>query len=266
MGADKMLTNSVLQWRTRTFLFCHTSVDGQPLSPLGSCIHLGGKLFATCDHLLKNSGKHFVVANETSYQDWTPVGRMATTLAIAEATIVARWPEHDVAYIRVSTNLMANAPVGFNYDPRIAMGMCVGFTGYPFAANGRLNLSASSGIVASLVTVDRFGIQVRTIQIDGMSNEGNSGGPLFAGSTGHLMGMMARRYDPLGHLDRAVTFGDISLLRDRTNIAFAISVDHLVELMPSAFHSEIQATDASSQLSLSPVISAFSPERVDRGM
>jgi S1-C subfamily serine protease len=226
-----LLTNSVKAWRGITFLICKKVDDS--IIPLGTAFSLGGKYVATNEHLINGQGDLCLSISPSAWHDWIPTSRLAYADPV-RVTVIAQSFELDIAILEAEFSSPPVIPL--LVDNRINMGTSVGFVGFPFAPppTMRLNLVATHGMIASLIETDRFGVGVKTIQIDAMSHEGNSGGPLFLATTGALIGIMARRYDPLSSMQRALTLGDVGIIRDRTNIAFAIFIDHLLEVIPPA--------------------------------
>lgn len=81
----------------------------------------------------------------------------------------------------------------FSEDNKVYVGQRVCVFGYPF---GKENLSMNQGIISSIY--ERCGVKV--FQIDGIVNNGNSGGPLVDIETGKVIGIVSRKEDGLNEL------------------------------------------------------------------
>lgn len=80
--------------------------------------------------------------------------------------------------------------LNFACDDEVYVGQKVAILGYPF---GKENLTMNQGIISSIY--ERCGVKV--FQIDGIVNNGNSGGPLIEVETGKVIGIVSRKEDGL---------------------------------------------------------------------
>lgn len=78
----------------------------------------------------------------------------------------------------------------FLQDDKVYVGQKVCILGYPL---GKENLTMNQGIISSIY--ERCGVKV--FQIDGIVNNGNSGGPLIEVETGKVIGIVSRKEDGL---------------------------------------------------------------------
>ena len=81
----------------------------------------------------------------------------------------------------------------FSQEDKVYIGQKVCIFGYPF---GKENLSMNQGIISSIY--EKCGVKI--FQIDGIVNNGNSGGPLIDVATGKVIGIVSRKEDGLNEL------------------------------------------------------------------
>ena len=95
--------------------------------------------------------------------------------------------------LEVRNNQKEIKKIDFLTDDVAYIGQKVCIFGYPF---GKENLSMNQGIISSIY--ERCGVKV--FQIDGIVNNGNSGGPLIDVDTGKVIGIVSRKEDGLNEL------------------------------------------------------------------
>lgn len=213
--------------------------NGQ-FAPLGTVTLLGPHTWVTCAHLLPPGNPQLAVAI-IQVEPWTPVEKLDRAFNSMLLEVVEVHEELDLAFLTSAHPLVLSAPDGTE-NPRLRvrtatpeLGEDVFVVGFPFLDLQRLNRSQSHGNVSSLLLTDNFGVRVRTLQLDAMCHEGNSGGPVVSSRTSALLGIVTGRFDPTT-VRRAVSFEG---LRDSTNLAFAVSVHHVMEALPDKLRDDV---------------------------
>ena len=98
----------------------------------------------------------------------------------AEAELVGRDPDADLAVIKIDPSVKALQPVTFADSSHVFVGQSVMAIGSPFGAGQAFTLTTGivSGLDRSLQNESRYSMP-ELIQTDAAINPGNSGGPLF---------------------------------------------------------------------------------------
>lgn len=97
---------------------------------------------------------------------------------IAEATLIGRDPDSDLAVIKVNPTQVDLQPIAFADSDQVFVGQQVFALGSPFEQGFTLTTGIISALDRSLRNVDQFSIP-ELIQTDAAINPGNSGGPLL---------------------------------------------------------------------------------------
>ncbi len=111
----------------------------------------------------------------------------------------------------------------FLIDNTVYIGQKVCILGYPF---GKKNLSINRGIVSSIYK--KCGVKI--FQIDGIINNGNSGGPLVDLETGKVIGIITRKEDGLNELFKQLKEQikmNSESLRNAVNAGVTISIGNI---------------------------------------
>jgi S1-C subfamily serine protease len=116
----------------------------------------------------------------------------------ADAVVVKRMPENDLAVIRATSLPDDLVPATIRSTQGLAIGERVMAVGFPF----NIGPSASSGIVSGLKRVyrspDKSEVLNDLIQFDAAANPGNSGGPLIT-MQGEVVGIVTAILSPHEH-------------------------------------------------------------------
>lgn len=118
-----------------------------------------------------------------------------------------------------------------SHDIQIGEEVC--FCGFPFGGvtGGGFSPSFTRGIISAFRLRKVGELEIKHLQLDALTMEGNSGAPLFKSDDGNIIGMIGARYDPLmkGNIPQ-VTIGGRPL-GFPTNIGFAIPIDSVRALI-----------------------------------
>jgi len=137
------------------------------------------------------------------------------------AQVAAQHPSEDVAVLRVPPGDYTAMPLGKDSDAKV--GLNVGAVGFPFARDLRkLELGVvpafNYGTISAIrPTRDKAGAVTSVISFDASILPGQSGGPLFDGDTGKVLGI--------------VRSGLVSDTMGATRINLAVRVDVLRHLL-----------------------------------
>jgi len=180
------------------------------------------------------SGKYYVFA--TAHMcDGIKIGQEVNCLVMAKPTdqqlgckLVAFNNERDVAVYSIPEGSYSLSPVKIS-PAKILSGMEIGFAGYPFAIKGVFVVVPRKGMISSTYTFNlsvedpqtkaKRTIDVKYFLIDGISNPGDSGGPVFITETGEVIGMLV-----------GMT-GAVDVSDKQTGIFLAVPVEYLSQLL-----------------------------------
>lgn len=149
---------------------------------------------------------------------------------VSEISILEVDKKSDVGLFKAN---FALPPVKLKLDSEYPIGTTIGFNGYPFSDLRMTAITTSSGIISAYLLDRHRKPYVKMIQIDAMNHEGNSGGPLFLGETGEVIGVISSRFDPR-YAEGASKIVRGRPIHERTNISFAVSIDHARPLLEKA--------------------------------
>jgi len=161
-----------------------------------------------------------VVTNNHVIEPARSVAVRLASGAVAEADIVGRAPNYDLAVLRLGgrTDIPPAVPVGTSADLKV--GQLVFAIGNPFGLDQTLTTGIISALKRRLPTSGGREI-ADVIQTDAAINPGNSGGPLLD-SAGRLIGVTTAIYSPSGAY---------------AGIGFAIPVDIVNRVVPELIRS-----------------------------
>lgn len=149
---------------------------------------------------------------------------------ISDITIIEIDEISDIGLFKAN---FALSPVKLKFNADEPIGTTIGFNGYPFPNLRMSAITTSFGIISAYLLNRSKRPYIKTIQIDAMNHEGNSGGPLFLGDTGEVIGIMSRRFDPRNASGKIENIKGRPI-HERTNISFAVSIDHARPLLERA--------------------------------
>ena len=139
---------------------------------------------------------------------------------IAEASLVGRAPNYDLAVLRMGRMTSARPPVAVGTSRDLQVGQSVFVIGNPFGLDQSLTTGIVSALKRRLPTSGGREI-TDVIQTDAAINPGNSGGPLLD-SSGRLIGVTTAIFSPSGAY---------------AGIGFAIPVDVVNRVVPELIRS-----------------------------
>ncbi len=162
---------------------------------------------------------HIVTNNHVIEQ----AGAIAVRLAsgtVAEADLVGRAPNYDLAVLRLKSRTAVPPPVAIGASGDLKVGQSAFAIGNPFGFDQSLTTGIISALKRRLPTVGGREI-ADVIQTDTAINPGNSGGPLLD-SSGRLIGVTTAIFSPSGAY---------------AGIGFAIPVDVVNRVVPELISS-----------------------------
>lgn len=227
-------------------------------------------MITTCDHVTKEAQQVFVMepsdlekssllgyiqTKDKQPQVNLPVYQAKDVKAFVPAKILISSAESDVSLLQIDRKSKSYLQIG-RYES-IEEGNDLIFMGFPFGVNrivthkgmvsykGQINISGSSG-----------GKSIAAVQIDGIVNRGNSGGPLISVSQGKVVGVIKATYGNvgpylqsinegkiraegigLGQIDFGIFTREVTSAIDRhiqMGIGYAVSANYITDLMKNA--------------------------------
>lgn len=136
------------------------------------------KEWLTCYSSDEHTNDYIILNPQITLSPTTP--EQVTELNIAGQKLSVCLPSHNKQYKMLD----------LQQDNKVYVGQKVCIFGYPFEKE---NLCMNQGIISSMY--GRCGVKV--FQIDGIVNNGNSGGPLVDVETGRIIGIVSRKEDGL---------------------------------------------------------------------
>ena len=148
-------------------------------------------------------------------------GASQATVTLADsreypARLVGASPAHDLAVLKIETDLRRATPVELGTSDNLQVGQHVFAIGNPFGLDWTLTTGVISALNRSLPNENGTRIIEDLIQTDAAINPGNSGGPLLD-SSGRLIGINTAIYSPSGA---------------SAGIGFAVPVDTVARVVP----------------------------------
>jgi 2-alkenal reductase len=162
---------------------------------------------------------HIVTNNHVVEQASGIAVRLATG-AVAEADLVGRAPNYDLAVLRLKSRTTVPPPVAVGTSDDLKVGQSAFAIGNPFGFDQSLTTGIISALKRRLPTAGGREI-ADVIQTDAAINPGNSGGPLLD-SAGRLIGVTTAIFSPSGAY---------------AGIGFAIPVDAVNRVVPELIRS-----------------------------
>jgi S1-C subfamily serine protease len=243
-------------------------VDANRFAIMGSGFFVDNQgRVATCDHVIanltqiycirssdleKSSFLGYVTTQEGLPQLNLPIYQILDTLLFIKASIFNYATKYDLVIL--STNLKETPFLSFGDYKQINEGNDLVFLGFPFGFN---RVVTHTGMVSYKGQINISGdvkdVPIEAVQIDGIVNRGNSGGPLISVSQGKVVGIIKASHGNIGPYLQAINKGEIktegiglgqidfgiftrevSSAIDRhiqMGIGYAISVDYIKPLM-----------------------------------
>jgi 2-alkenal reductase len=162
---------------------------------------------------------HIVTNNHVIEQAGAIAVRLATG-TVAEADLVGRAPNYDLAVLRLQSRGATPPPVAIGASGDLKVGQSAFAIGNPFGFDQSLTTGIISALKRRLPTAGGREI-ADVIQTDAAINPGNSGGPLLD-SAGRLIGVTTAIFSPSGAY---------------AGIGFAIPVDVVNRVVPELIRS-----------------------------
>ncbi|MCD8505368.1 MAG: trypsin-like peptidase domain-containing protein [Burkholderiaceae bacterium] len=171
----------------------------------------------------RGSGSGFLWDNQghvvTNFHVIQGASQATVTLADSReypARLVGASPAHDLAVLKIDTDLKRPTPVPLGTSNNLRVGQHVFAIGNPFGLDWTLTTGVISALNRSLPNENGTRIIEDLIQTDAAINPGNSGGPLLD-SRGRLIGINTAIYSPSGA---------------SAGIGFAVPVDTVARVVP----------------------------------
>ncbi len=218
-----MLQDMYFQYRGACMMLFQQ--EGEEFSFRGTAflVHPDG-YFLTAGHLITDNHDLMVVpADET--EGFTPIRTETVAPIPVEVRQLDR--ERDLALLRFKEEIDISMPdhvIGASEN--VPVGNSVACLGFPFGYYQIYNQLIKKAVICSKIS---SGNETRIFLFDSLVHDGNRGGPLINMHDGRIIGVVGGRFELQEILSRQL--GKTSDLPIKTDVSYAVSIEHAMELM-----------------------------------
>lgn len=216
-----MLPEVFKSFRTGSMMLFYREEEAVVFLGTAFLVHADGFL-VTVAHILEEHHQ-LMVLPYTPEEDFMPVHLELVTPVPVEVAQVATGC--DLALLRFSQPMEIVVPdhvIGIPED--IAIGMRIACLGYPFGHQRLYNQVLYSAVINSKIRTQNG---TKMFLFDKMIHDGARGGPVINVDDRRVIGVAGGRFDPKEISREVPADGPVQ----DTNISYAISIDHAVELL-----------------------------------
>lgn len=218
-----MLQDIYIQYRGACMMLFRK--DGGELSFRGTAFlaHPGGYLI-TAAHLITDS-MELMVAPLTEAEDFAPV--RTETVAPYQVEVRLLDQDRDLALLKFREEIELTMPDHIIGSPnQVPIGNSVACLGFPFGYYNIYNPLIKQAVISSKILSAN---ETRIFLFDSLVHDGNRGGPLINLYDGRIIGVVGGRFELQEIIERY--FGKASEIPIKTDVSYAVSIEHAVELM-----------------------------------
>ena len=218
-----MLQDIYIQYRGACMMLFQK--DGTELSFRGTAFlaHPDGYLITTA-HLITGS-MELMVAPLTKTEDFAPVH--TETVAPYPVDIRLFDQDRDLALLKFRDEIELSMPHHIIGSPdQVPVGNSVACLGFPFGYYNIYNPLIKQAVISSKILSAN---KTKIFLFDSLVHDGNHGGPLINIYDGRVIGVVGGRFELQEILERY--FGKTSEIPIKTDVSYAVSIEHAVELM-----------------------------------
>ncbi len=217
-----MLQNIHYQYKNACMMLFRR--EGEEVSFRGTAflVHPDG-YFLTAAHLIDANYEHMVVPLEDSPGFASVHARTVTPIRVEVRQMD---PTRDVALLRFTEEIDVSMPDHVMGLPEeVPVGNSVACIGFPFGYYGIYNqMIRQAAICSKIASRTETGIFL----FDTMVHDGDRGGPLINLHDGRIVGVVGARFKPQDLMPEHLKSEEAPI---RTEISYAVSVGHAMELM-----------------------------------